>query len=343
MFSLTHDRENWRWLLLAWAPLLILGCQSAETFGGFDALAGGGGSIGSGGSGGNSIVDAPFDPDSPSATGTGGAIAPDDGGSGGSTVVDADIDVQAAPDVGGDDLPAPDVARDVAVDLGKDTGADTGQLIEPNLVGYWKFDEAQGMTVHDSSNTGNDAIIHNLPSWVSGGANLPPVQFADSAAIVFNANAYAIAGNTSIPKNNASQTIAAWVNFKSVNTQQYLVCLWNPSLSQAIALGILNNQLTAWKWGTTPLVSVPPPSLNVWHHVAYTFDGTTHKLYVDGGTPATGTSAPNTAAVTRAEIAAYNAGSPFDGVVDELRIYDVALTRAQVAALAAGKASATGP
>ncbi|HEX3697857.1 MAG TPA: LamG domain-containing protein [Polyangia bacterium] len=331
------------------APLLILGCQSPETFGGFDALTGGGTDAGTGGgTGGDSITDAPFDPDLPGAIGTGGSIAPDDAGSGGSPVLDADDTDQAAPDVGpadggGEDLQKPDLAKDVAGDPDKDTGADAGQLVEPNLVGYWKFDEAQGTTLHDSSNTGNDATIHNTPGWVSGSANLPPVQFADSAAIVFNANAYAVAGNTSIPKNNASQTIAAWVNFKSVNTQQYLVCLWNPSLSQAIALGILNNQLTAWKWGTTPLVSVAPPSVNVWHHVAYTFDGTTHKLYVDGGTPATGTGTPNTAAVTRTEIAAYNAGAPFNGTVDELRIYDVALTAAQVAALAAGKASATGP
>ncbi len=37
------------------------------------------------------------------------------------------------------------------------------------------------------------------------------------------------------------------------------------------------------------------PAAGGWHHVAYTFDGTTHKLYLDGGTPNTSTTAANTA------------------------------------------------
>jgi len=82
-----------------------------------------------------------------------------------------------------------------------------------------------------------------------------------------------------------------------------------------------------------------PPSTGVWHHVAYTYDGTTHKLYLDGAVVSTSTAAPNAHAVTRAQLGAYNSGSSFNGLLDDIRIYNAPLTATQVATLAAGNAS----
>jgi hypothetical protein len=239
-----------------------------------------------------------------------------------------------------------DVARDLAAETApKDAASDAvdaGDPTERNLVGYWKFDEGSGTTLRDSSGKGNGATIINAVSWISAAASLPSLKFADAAAINFNGSAHATVGTPTLPATNAVQSITFWLNLKSTAGEQYIVCLWNQS-QNAIALGIRLGQLTAWKWGPNNLVAMAPPALNSWHHVAYTYDGTTHKLYLDGGTPVTSTVLPNADFVTHAEISAYNGGGFLNGQLDELRIYNVALTATQVGNLAAGAFAATGP
>lgn len=58
----------------------------------------------------------------------------------------------------------------------------------------------------------------------------------------------------------------------------------SPSPSTAIQIGRRANSLSVWTWGGGVLVSAPSGTMtdSVWSHVAYTFDGTTHQLYVNG-------------------------------------------------------------
>ena len=147
---------------------------------------------------------------------------------------------------------------------------------------------------------------------------------------------------TSLPATNAAQSVAAWVklNVNPSSGQQYIVSMWDAPTSSGISFGMNAGQLQAWAWGPRTLVSTStPPSLGVWHHVAYTYDGTTHKLYIDGALVCTSTAAPNAHAVTRAQLGAYNSGGSFNGGLDDIRIYNAALTATQVANLAAGNAS----
>jgi hypothetical protein len=116
--------------------------------------------------------------------------------------------------------------------------------------------------------------------------------------------------------------------------------MWDAGSSSGVSFGMNAGQFQAWAWGPRPLVSTSTtPSLGVWHHVAYTYDGTTHKLYIDGAVVSTSTAAPNAHAITRAQLGSYNSGGSFNGGLDDIRIYNVALTATQVAALAAGNAS----
>jgi hypothetical protein len=172
--------------------------------------------------------------------------------------------------------------------------------------------------------------------WTTSSASLKSLQFANKAALVLGAGGYATAGTSSLPANNASQTISAWVNFSSTSADQYVVSLWNPATTQALSMGILSGKLMVWRWGPGPLVSMAPPSTNSWHHVAYTYDGKTHKLYLDGKTPATGTTPANVSPVTVAEIGSWSGEGFFHGQIDELRVYNVALSATQIAQLAAG-------
>jgi hypothetical protein len=109
-------------------------------------------------------------------------------------------------------------------------------------------------------------------------------------------------------------------------------------MGAAVQIGLRNERLSVWRWGGGVLVSTPAPAAGAWHHLAYTWDGTTHRLYVNGAQAATATTAPQAAAVTAAYMGLYDPAvmgpERYRGALDDVRIYDRPLTPAEVGALA---------
>lgn len=81
-------------------------------------------------------------------------------------------------------------------------------------------------------------------------------------------------------------------------------------------------------------ISYAYPSLNTWHHLALTYDGSIIKLYLDGvlvnSRAATGTIDANTNVLALGNQTGF--GEFYGGRVDELRLWNVARTQAQIAA-----------
>jgi hypothetical protein len=74
-----------------------------------------------------------------------------------------------------------------------------------------------------------------------------------------------------------------------------------------------------------------------WVHIAGTWDGTTKRLYIDGVLARSGTSQISYDTHDLYLGADENNGSlalPFDGVLDDLRVYSRALSLQEIAALA---------
>jgi len=69
-----------------------------------------------------------------------------------------------------------------------------------------------------------------------------------------------------------------------------------------------------------------------WHHIAVTYDGVTLKMYIDNGTPVTSTINDNTQfAGSGNTIGASTTGTAvFDGSMDQVRIFNTALTSTQI-------------
>src|SRR5579863_1577307 len=164
--------------------------------------------------------------------------------------------------------------------------AGVGGANDPNLIGYWNFDEGQGTIIRDASGKSSDGTLYGNTQFSSDGpAN---IQFSNTSSLAFSGGtgSYVSVGTANLPATNAPQTIAAWIKPTSIaaagsGTQQYIVSMHDLPSSSGISFGMNNGQLQAWAWGPRWLVSTStPPSLNVWHHVAYTFDGGTHRLYV---------------------------------------------------------------
>ena len=87
--------------------------------------------------------------------------------------------------------------------------------------------------------------------------------------------------------------------------------------------------------GDVPIVSGPTAlPVGVWSHVATTYDGATLRLYVNGSQVAskaqTGAISPSGVAPVDRRHAAY--GEWFNGRIDEVRVYRVALSQAEIQA-----------
>ncbi|MFD2600747.1 LamG-like jellyroll fold domain-containing protein [Flavobacterium suzhouense] len=147
------------------------------------------------------------------------------------------------------------------------------------------------------------------------------------------------------PQGAAARTVEAWVKVPTTNTStlKYIVD-WGTSTASTtaankFALGILNQKLQFSLTTSTTVVVQGTTTLNDnnWHHVAVTYDplASTNKilLYVDGvqdgaGTP---TTAVNTDSGTAVRIGyGVNSSGYFNGTIDEVRIWDVTRTAAEI-------------
>ena len=211
------------------------------------------------------------------------------------------------------------------------------QNITSNLVAHWNYDDAAGSTALDSTTNNYDGTLTGNPVWqtdakLNGGLDFETGDGADRV----DAGSFDLTGS--------GVTLAAWIRPESGSTDQRIVIKssGNAAADQYWALicdaaNIADFRIKAG--GVWNRVEVPNAvSAGHWYHMVGTYDGSVMRLYVDGvevgnrvhpiGGPVD-TSA--SASVTLGDSPV--GGRAFDGVMDDVRIYDRALTAADVTAL----------
>ena len=155
---------------------------------------------------------------------------------------------------------------------------------------------------------------------------LPPVT-SDVRALSFTGG-YVTLGVNSLPANNAAQTISLWYRGAPDGNSRNMIAMSNLASGSAVQLGYRGTNLVAWSYGGGTLVSLAAPTDSNWHHLAYTYDGTTDSLYLDGALSATATaSAHQTATPSAAYLGTYNGTDElWNGNLDEVRIYSRAIS-----------------
>jgi hypothetical protein len=201
------------------------------------------------------------------------------------------------------------------------------------LVAAFGFEEGAGPTSADVSGAGNAATIVGA-TWTTAG------RFGNGLAFDGASNLVTVNDATSLDL-TGGMTLEAWVRPTALTGWRTILYKENPGVGPAWALyGSDSNAPPAVyaATATDPWRHVTGPSMltaNTWAHVAGTYDGTTLRLYVNGAlvrsAAATG-EMPTTAGLLGIGGKTFGSAQFFAGVIDEVRIYNRALTQAQIQA-----------
>src|SRR5207302_1181621 len=109
------------------------------------------------------------------------------------------------------------------------------------------------------------------------------------------------------------------------------VCALGTNGQSAVCVGFLNSLVGAWRSGGRSLVETAQPKPGVWHHLAYTYDGRMHCLYVDGQLKASTRAPSDTGAPIESGIGGLVYHTEFfPGKLSDIRIYSRTLTAEEV-------------
>jgi hypothetical protein len=222
------------------------------------------------------------------------------------------------------------------------------QLIAPadpgtvGLVGHWKLDEASGLNAADSSGLGNNGTLMGMTGseWTTG--------ILDGAMTFNGTDQYVDLGNPASLQLTGEVTISAWVKMQPGNEGVYMGIAGKMGGSTGANRGYVlvrhdTNVFRLWLItdGTfNGADSDVTYNDTEWHHLVGVVSGNTGSLYVDGikqVTEAEGElqDSGNYAFIGRQyDDDESNDGRFWNGIVDEVCIYDRALTPAEVASLA---------
>jgi hypothetical protein len=200
-------------------------------------------------------------------------------------------------------------------------------ITHPSLVGWWKLDEDMGTTAVDWSGHGNHGTLQGDPQWVPGQVG-GALEFDGSGDYVNCGNSPALTITDQI-------TVACWIKVAAFSKSWETILAKGddsyrmsrgPEFGDSIHFGC--NGPTGGNLNATTIVTD-----DTWHHVALVYDGSNKIIYIDSVEDA------RLASTGPIDISSYSlyigensqaTGRHLTGLVDNVRIYNKALTPAEI-------------
>lgn len=199
----------------------------------------------------------------------------------------------------------------------------SGNTTTLSPVGHWALNEGTGTSLADSSGNNISGVTYNNPDWVTG-------QYG--YALSFDgSNQYALIADDPLLDITDHFTLSAWIYADAnASTAQHMVIGKSGDFrfgysGWSDAFGLYSpNAIGRWVYTSV--------SKGNWHHVAATYNGTRVRLYVDGVMANEQIVKPGSVGTAyRVSIGSYGGTTyPFDGIIDDVRIYDVVLSSSEI-------------
>ena len=208
------------------------------------------------------------------------------------------------------------------------------------LVAEWRFDEGSGSVVKDSSGNGNDGVIHGA-TWTDGKVGKALrfdgrddyVEVPDSASLNFGTSDFTVSMWLKYPSQAGGTHNYAMVYGKYKETfpwkgiNIFADCACDGGTSGKITFRVdANNCLFS---------NAPNLNDNIWRYFTFVRTGTTLKIYINGALdnsiPISTINIDNSGhAIFGANSIEHPTSQSFNGKIDEVRIYNRALTADEI-------------
>ncbi len=210
------------------------------------------------------------------------------------------------------------------------------------LVAHFPLDEADGDQVSDLVNVDRRGTIRGKVSRVPGKIG---------GALDFDGKTFVLGGEVGAFDSDDKFSLAAWVWPTSNSPTTVLSKMDEANAHRGYDVILEGAKVSShfvhiWPDKAFKVVTKEPLSLNEWHHVAVSYDGSRRatgvKIYVDGKPhefdATTNNSLDGTLKTDKPfHIGQRNATAPFQGRIDDVQLYSVALTADAAASLATGQ------
>jgi VCBS repeat-containing protein len=207
---------------------------------------------------------------------------------------------------------------------------------ETGLVGCYQMEEGSGDAIYDGSSVGNDGTTTGGPTWVAGKIG--------TYALSLNGTSQ----SASVPDNDSLDlttafTIMGWIKPGKTGTQDLIKKAsmgatngFEISLSSTTKVFFRINQNTNLDVYRINSTTSYPIDGNTWMHVAATFSGGIMKLYINGVQEGGDLAAPAPEVNTLPLMLGAQITSTryYQGLMDDVRLYDRALTLDEIQTLA---------
>ena len=156
---------------------------------------------------------------------------------------------------------------------------------------------------------------------------------ANNFSMEFDGTNYIDIGNDSSLNITSTITLSAWVKpTTNITSQNFPMFIAKGINSDYMLFANSGTGTARMRLGASYLIdSISTISTNVWTHIVGTYDGSNLKIYLNGSSDNT---VPQSGAIPSTsgslQIAAANTGNKFNGSIDEVAIWNTALTATQV-------------
>lgn len=191
------------------------------------------------------------------------------------------------------------------------------------LVGYWSFEDGSGTKATDFSGNNNTGTLTNGPTWTDG-------RFGKAVSFDGTDDYVNIASMSGL--SSSAITVSAWVKISAhKNWNNVVGHEWVASNGSWLLFSDSSGNAYFGIYDTSQHTAASSSfSAGVWHHLIGTYDGSVIRIYVDGvAGSSTALSGVTLDTVGQVGLSS-SSGSVFSGQIDDVRIYNRALSSDEI-------------